>query len=172
MARKMPSKARKAIAKAAARAAREIASIDNAPPPPPSPEEQEPIANAPATPIRSGEAAQAPSQALIDLGPPPSDLLEQQEWFYKVLMTSAHDTLIDDQISNKERRRELRSIGASAAALFPDAVRAEAVRFIKEDQDRLKARSKAKGGAKLEPAKPKPASAELEAEPEPGVAVQ
>jgi hypothetical protein len=116
----------------------EIESIEGAAPPPPLP-----TSDGPPT---------APPAALVELGLPPADPLAAQEWLYRANILSAHDAMNDSTISAKERRRELRTISASASRLMPDARRWQAEQLILSNQKELEAKAKSKRGAKLEPA--------------------
>ena len=52
-------------------------------------------------------------------------------------------------ISERERRKEIRTLGASAAKLLPDARRGEAEQLIRSDREELERKQRRR--AKLEP---------------------
>lgn len=93
-----------------------------------------------------------PPQSMIDLGAPPVDLDASAEWRYKLLLAQAHDAAMDTDISQSQRRKEVRAILAAAAAQFPEAVRQRAAREIRDSRAKLDARRKQKTSARLEPA--------------------
>jgi hypothetical protein len=87
---------------------------------------------------------------MVELGPPPDDLTESAEWRYKLLCAQAHDAAMDPEISQAQRRKEVRAILAAAAAQFPEAQRQRAAREIRESREKLDARRKQKTAARLE----------------------
>lgn len=134
-----PARARAAVAEAARLAAELLPNdpnLDGAPPPPP----------APARGLADGPASSPPPE-LTALGSPPDDPLEAQAWLHRVMVLSAFDAARDTRISDRERRRELRTISSSAAKLLPHAKLWEAVKLIKADRAELDAKQRGRRGA-------------------------
>ncbi len=93
--------------------------------------------------------AAAPPQTLADLGPPPADALLANKWAHNAMLFALHDVATDQNISARERRKEMRTIAASIAKLTPTAEIQEGVEIVRrsrEDIERKRAR-----GATLEP---------------------
>lgn len=88
---------------------------------------------------------------MVALGPPPDDLEQSAEWRYRLLCAQAHDAAMDPDISQAQRRKEVRAILAAANAQFPEARRQEAARQIRESREALDKRRKQKTSARLEP---------------------
>jgi len=103
---------------------------------------------APAAP-RAEEPSQPP-QELVDLGAPPKEPAKAQQWLYQAMLISARLAMLDTTISQATRRRELRTIAASAAKLFPDAERARILEEINRDRSELDRKKRARVGAKVE----------------------
>jgi len=161
-----PARARAAVAEAARLAAELLPNdpnLDGAPPPPPPP---------PARGLADGPASSPPPE-LTALGSPPDDPLEAQAWLHRVMILSAFDAARDTRISDRERRRELRTISSSAAKLLPHAKLWEAVKLIKADRAELDAKQRGRRGAAVVALPTKVASSpaaiavELEAAAEP-----
>lgn len=91
-----------------------------------------------------------PPKELAELGIAAEDPLEAQHQIYRALVISFMDAAKDDELSPRERRKEMRTIAAAAAKVFPDARRWEAVQLIRDHQDALE-HAKVRRGAKLEP---------------------
>jgi hypothetical protein len=128
---------------------------------------EKPAPPAPAAkPIEAAATPGAPPAELKELGPPPADdPLKMQAWLHQVLVVSAFDVARDEKLSPRERRKELRTIAASAAKLMPRARLLQAEQLILEDRAQLEKKAHERRGAKLE-ALPKPATP---ATPEPHV---
>lgn len=104
-----------------------------------------------ATPTKlKSEIPAPPPKELAELGAAAADPLEAQSQIYRALVLSFMDAAKDEELSPRERRKEMRTIAAAAAKVFPDARRWEAVQLIKEHQDALE-HAKVRRGAKLEP---------------------
>ena len=117
--------------------------------------EEPSVENAPPLPPIAASDGSEPSRATKRLAREmPTDLLQMQAWSYRVQMASMQSAMLDPKISESARRRELRSIAAAGAAVFPDAIRAAAIREIKEDRAALEAHARKRGGAVLEDRKP------------------
>lgn len=114
------------------------AELEAAPPPPPPP------------PRSPSEQPSPPPAALVQLGDPPKDPLAAQEWLHRAMILSAHDAMIDENISPATRRKELRTISAAAAKLLPHARLYQAEQLIKSDRDELERRRVQRAGATLE----------------------
>lgn len=104
----------------------------------------------PAKPLDAAAQPSAPPQELQNLGMPPDDPLASQTWMYQALVLSAYDVVRDPKISPRERRKELRTISASAAKLFPRARMHQAEQLIMSDRAELERKSRERRGAKLE----------------------
>jgi hypothetical protein len=115
----------------------------------------------PPAPDRSGpmQVPAKASKALKALGGPPSDALAAADWAYRVQITLMHDCIKDDTLTARERRRELRALGAAAATLFPKHEEFLIREEIRRDRAEIELRAKQKGGARLEPAPPARVSA-------------
>jgi membrane-bound lytic murein transglycosylase B len=117
-----------------------------------------PIAT-PAKPIDKSATPAPPPKGLLELGETPDDPLAAQALIHKALLISFFDAAKDPDLSARERRKEMRTIAASAAKVFPDARRWEATQMIKQHQAALD-NAKARRGAKLEPVPPKKVDAD------------
>lgn len=111
--------------------------------------EERSVENAPAPPPMPGEAPSPVPEWVDGLGPVPEDPLAAQYWLYRANVMSAHGALKDNTISEATRRKELRTISASASRLMPDARRWEAEQIVKKHRAELEAKATAKTGAKL-----------------------
>lgn len=107
------------------------------------------VGNAPPPPVMPSERASPVPEWVATLGPVPEDPLAAQYWLYRANVMSAHGALKDDTISEATRRKELRTISASASRLMPDARRWEAEQLVKKHRAELEAKATAKAGAKL-----------------------
>lgn len=117
-----------------------------------SPDPPAPLPATPPAPTSrtADQPSRPPPAEILDLGNPPSDPLEAQHWAYRITIASMADAARDADLSPRERRKEIRTIGAAAARLLPNASIAEAVAMIKADRAELEAKQRARGGAKLE----------------------
>lgn len=98
---------------------------------------------------RNPPAAPPPAE-LAAMPPPPADPLQAQVYAYQMLVLSMHNTAMDPKISDRERRKELRTTAASIAKLVPRARLAQAEQMILEDRRELEQKALEKRGAKLE----------------------
>ena len=92
--------------------------------------------------------------ALAEFKKPPTDPLQMQFEMYRMLVISAYEAATDTKITSATRRKEIRTITASAAKMFPDARRWEVEQLIKSDRAAIEKRASEKRGAKLERVKP------------------
>lgn len=116
-----------------------------------TPKKKPPIAKTKSAPKPKVEQPGPPPAALADFKTPPTDPLEANAELHRMLVISAYDAATDEGISPRERRKEIRTITASAAKLMPDARRWQAEQLIKEDRRELEKKASEKRGAKLEP---------------------
>lgn len=79
-----------------------------------------------------------------------TDPLERQTLAHAACLASMADVLADTTISAAERRRELRTIAAAAARLFPYARLYQAEQAVKQQRAELENRKRTRAGAKLE----------------------
>lgn len=91
-----------------------------------------------------------PPADLLALGPPPSDPLEANAWAHRATLLAMHSAAIDERISERERRKEIRTLGAAAAKLIPQVRLWEAEQMIREDRHELE-RKRQQREAKLVP---------------------
>lgn len=82
---------------------------------------------------------------------PPTDPLEAQASLYRMLVLSAYDVAKDKFLTSANRRKELRTIIAAAAKLFPESRRWEVDQLIRSDREAIDKRASEKTGATLEP---------------------
>lgn len=108
-------------------------------------------AAAPKEPERS-----APPLSLVNLGAPPSDMMEAQSWAYRAVVLTMHEAMVDTGISARERRKQIIQISGNLSKLMPDARRWETEKLIREDRAEIERKERAKRGAKLEPLPPRP----------------
>lgn len=92
----------------------------------------------------------APPAEIANLPAPPGDPLAAQVYAYQVMMLSLHDAAKDTTISARERRKELRTIAASAAKLMPRARLHQAEQLVLNDRAELQKKARDRRGAKLE----------------------
>lgn len=91
-----------------------------------------------------------PPTALAEFTTPPSDPLKANAELHRMLVVSAYDAASDPELSPRERRKEIRTITASAARLLPDARRWEAEQMIKSDRADIEKKASERRTAKLE----------------------
>jgi hypothetical protein len=108
-------------------------------------------ANARIAELEAEPQPSAPPAALADFKTPPKDPLAAQAELHRMLVVSAYDAASDGKITAEQRRKEIRTITASAAKLFPDARRWEAEQVIKADRRELEKKASERRGAKLVP---------------------
>lgn len=99
--------------------------------------------------------ATAPPTAIADMPPPPEDPLAAQAYAHHMLMMMLHNAATDTKISDRERRKEMRTIAASAAKLMPRARLHAAEQRVLRQVAELERKARDRRGAKLEPL-PKP----------------
>jgi hypothetical protein len=107
----------------AAKGILERAGLRSAPPPPP-------IVAQPAP----------PPDSFTTIGPPPPDALAGNAWAYQLVMVAMHDVVVDNNLSPRERRKEIRGLGASATKLLPHARLWETEQFIRKYTAEIEAR--------------------------------
>lgn len=81
---------------------------------------------------------------------PPSDPLHAQAELYRMLVLSAYDAARDPDLSAEDRRKELRTITAAAAKLFPESRRWEVEKLIRQDREAIDKRASEKAGGSIE----------------------
>lgn len=92
-----------------------------------------------------------PPKSLSDMPSPPADPLEAQAYAYRMLMESLHNAAKDPKISERERRKEMRTIAASAAKLLPRVRVYQAEQLILADRAELEKKTHERQWARLEP---------------------
>lgn len=119
---------------------------DDAPEPPPLPAIKQP------RPV---------SAAINALGPPPVEegAVAMAKWGYKLMMLSADEARMDDQLSPAERRQEIRRCIDGAGKLMNDAMRYDVKKLIEEERQQLEAKKRGKAAARTEKAPRAPAGA-------------
>lgn len=90
-----------------------------------------------------------PPESMVSLGPPPRNAMAAAKWAYELLMLQAHETMLDPDLTQSSRRKEVRVILASAAKHMTDAMRYDTMRMIEEDRAVLEKRKRGKAAAKL-----------------------
>lgn len=101
------------------------------------------------------EMPSAPPESLAVLGAPPSDPLEANFWAHRVTLLAMHDAAIDHELSPRERRKEIRTLAASAAKLLPHARIWEALQELRAGRAEIERKASEKRGAKLEARPPR-----------------
>jgi hypothetical protein len=107
----------------------------------------------PALPPRPVDALAQPAPppaAIAELPPPPVDPMEAQAWAHRALMLTLRDAALDEKLSPRERRKELRAIAYAAGRLMPSARLRQAEQLILEDRAELESTARDRRGAKLE----------------------
>lgn len=96
-----------------------------------------------------------PPQTLSELGAPPSDPLAANAWAHRMVLLAMADAATDQHLSPRERRKELRTLGASAAKLIPHARLHEAEEYIRNARAEVAAKQSEKRKAVLEKRPPR-----------------
>lgn len=73
-----------------------------------------------------------------DLGKPPEDELDRQEWFSKALALATHQAIVDPELSDKDRRQEIRANARAAGSLVSKVRIRKAEKTIREAADRMR----------------------------------
>lgn len=102
------------------------------------------------TTATSAPKADPVPKSLEQFTEPPSDPLEAQASLYRMLVLSAYDVAKDKFLTSANRRKELRTIIAAAAKLFPESRRWEVDQLIRQDREAIDKRASEKAGATLE----------------------
>jgi hypothetical protein len=90
--------------------------------------------------------------AWADLGAPSiTDSLAANAWMHQVLAVSAHKTITDGGIDERERRKELREIAAAMRGLIPQTRLLEAETVVRGEANAM---NDARTGPELEDAAP------------------
>lgn len=92
----------------------------------------------------------APPESFAMFGAPSDDPLAANAQMHAALVVSFFDAMHDGNLSPRERRKELRTISASAAKLLPATRLWQAEQLIKADRREIESKAAAKRGAKLE----------------------
>jgi len=87
---------------------------------------------------------------MVALGAPPEDALAAAKWAYRLLMMQAYETMIDPNLSQSDRRREIRVILAGAKGHMTDSMRFDAKELIKRNAAELDARKRNRAAAKMQ----------------------
>lgn len=96
-----------------------------------------------------------PPQTIAELGPPPADPLAANAWAHRMTLLTMHDAAIDPDLSPRERRKEIRTLAASAAKLIPQSRLFEAESIARGMKADVEAKASEKRGAALVPRPPK-----------------
>lgn len=110
-------------------------------------------------PPKPADAPAPPPPRIVALGMPPADPLAANAWAHDAVIWALHDVMNDTQISSQNRRKEIRTLAASAAKLIPHARLWEAEQLVRAHRARLEEKESKKRGAKLEPRPPRPTAA-------------
>lgn len=127
-----------------------LAAVPPAPPPPPSPVVDEPDEEGlPELASREDTegAAAPPSLAIVQLGSPTGSVRSMAEWSYQLVMTMAYEAANDPTVSAARREIRVRALLATAARSYPDALRQEAAREIKQSRSKIEDRRRANRAA-------------------------
>lgn len=100
------------------------------------------------------EQPSPPSEQIVALGQPPTDVRGGQTWAYRLQLVLAHEAAVDPGITKSQRRRDVPRLLAGAAKFFPDALRQEARDRIGAADERRATKRKERAKAELEPLPP------------------
>lgn len=104
-------------------------------------------------PMSSGEVASEPSKAIRALGPPNGSVRSVAEWAFQLAATQAYEASIDNTCSQERREIRVRSMLATTARLYPESLRQEAAREIRDSRRAVDDRKKNRRvNAAMEPA--------------------
>lgn len=95
-----------------------------------------------------------PPLTLVTLGPPPGDALGAQNWAHRATILTMHHTMNDSTISERERRKEIRTLATAAAKLMPTSRVWEAEQAIKKFQAEIDKKQSEKGEPEAVPMPP------------------
>lgn len=104
-----------------------------------------------AKPVDAAATPAPPPSVFAGLPARPTDPLQVQQWIGLVIAASIEDTIRDEKLSPRERRRELRTNAAAFAKTVPDTRRWQAELAAKKHRERIEARSRTKGAPPIEP---------------------
>lgn len=100
-----------------------------------------------------GEVASEPSEAVRALGPPIGCVRSVAEWAFQLAATQAYEAANDKTCSQESREGRVRKMLAATARLYPEALRQEAAREIRESRTAVEDRKKNRRvSASMEPA--------------------
>lgn len=127
----------------------------------PDPDAEEPELP-PAPPPRGGfaEKPSPPPASMIALGAPPEDAMAAAKWAHRVLMLQAYETLVDNGLSEPQRRKEIRTIMRDAAKHLTDAARYDIKMLILKQREEIEDRKRQRAAAELKKLPP-PGSAKV-----------
>lgn len=123
-------------------------------------DEADRIAKGGSSAAKTPESVAEVPRELAELGPPPADPLAANAWAHRATLLAMHNAVIDPKITERERRKEIRSLAAAAAKLMPDTRRWEAEQLIRSDREEIDRKEGDRHGAKLEPLPPREGDAQ------------
>lgn len=124
-------------------------------------EHEDDLPDLPAMPVSPPDEASPPPKSMVALGPPPvDDAMAMAKWAYQFLMLQAHETMLDPNLSEAQRRKEIRVILAGASKHMNDAMRFDTAQLIRRDREAIESRKRARAAAKPE-ARPSPGGAKV-----------
>lgn len=88
------------------------------------------------------EEATEPSDTVKALGAPSGSVRSMAEWMFQLAVTQAHEAANDKTCSQERREQRVRSMLSAAARVYPEALRQEAAREIKESRRAVEDRKK------------------------------
>lgn len=107
----------------------------------------------------SVEEPTPPSPAITALGTPAGSVRSMAEWSYQLVMTQAFEAANDATVSAARREIRVRALLATAARIYPDALRQEAAREIKSSRSKIEDRRRSnRAAAQIEPRPAAPAN--------------
>lgn len=100
------------------------------------------------------EEATEPSDTVKALGPPPlGSVRSMAEWMFQLAVTQVHEAANDKNCSQERREQRVRSMMSAATRVYPEALRQEAAREIKDSRRAVEDRKKNRRvAAAVEPA--------------------
>ena len=104
---------------------------------------------APPTPRVAQPAA--PPATIASMPPPPDDPLAMNAWAHNLVARSLYDAALDPDLSPRERRKEIKTLGATLAKLIPQSRLYDAEQTVKRTQREIETKQAEKRGARLEP---------------------
>lgn len=108
----------------------------------------------PLPPQRAMERPTPPPRSMVELGPPPDDPMAAAKWAHRLLTLQAYETMLDPNLSETQRRKEIRTVLRDASKHLTDANRYDIKLMILKQRSELEDRKRYKAAAKLEKRRP------------------